>query len=235
MDAAFFVYNWKLPAYSRAFLLTVVLGSFFAYNRAFLLTVRAFLLTIELLCLQWESVSKKRPSGLEAKKLNCTSKSSSCKYKSPPPGKILQIFLSYLRAAPVYPYPKNAPNSDHSLNCPSPETKLRPWSELFFSPINAEFGVVWVWVWALLRPWAWLRPAKTENTGLGVDERALLAWRSFFGSLEVRRVRLSISGLKSGTNPETPWNALRANSEFPGFVRLEIPKRWKIKQIASPD
>ena len=32
-----------------------------------------------------------------------------------------------------------------------------------------------------------------------------------------------------------PENALRANSEFPGFVRLEIPKPWKIKQTPSPD
>ena len=32
-----------------------------------------------------------------------------------------------------------------------------------------------------------------------------------------------------------PENALRANSEFPGFVRLEIPESWKIKQIPSPD
>ena len=47
--------------------------------------------------------------------------------------------------------------------------------------------------------------------------------------LEVPRVRLSISGVKSGTN------ALRAKSEFPGFVRLEIYKPWKMKLIASPD
>ena len=40
-------------------------------------------------------------------------------------------------------------------------------------------------------------------------------------------------------NPEQirkhPGNALRANSEFLGFVRLEIPKPWKIKQIPSLD
>ena len=36
----------------------------FAYNLSFLLTIRAFLLTIELLCLQWEGVSKKHINGL---------------------------------------------------------------------------------------------------------------------------------------------------------------------------
>ena len=40
-------------------------------------------------------------------------------------------------------------------------------------------------------------------------------------------------------NPEQirkhPENALRANSEFPGLVRLEIPKPWKIKHIPSPE
>ena len=30
-------------------------------------------------------------------------------------------------------------------------------------------------------------------------------------------------------------NALRANSEFPGLVRLEIPKPWKIKCIPFPE
>ena len=52
-----------------------------------------------------------------------------------------------------------------------------------------------------------------------------------FLGLEVPRVRLSISGVKSGTDPETPGDALRANSEFPGFVRLEIPEPRKTNQI----
>ena len=39
---------------------------------------------------------------------------------------------------------------------------------------------------------------------------------------------------KIGTNPEKNGNALRANSEFPGFVRMEIPKPWKIEHIPSP-
>ena len=64
--------------------------------------------------------------------------------------------------------------------------------------------------------------------------------------LEVPQVRLSISGAKSGTNPETQYWTLKVNPsrpricaltilEFPGFVRLEIPKPWKIKQIPSPE
>ena len=31
----FFAYSWKLPAYSLAYLLTVVSGSFFAYGLSF--------------------------------------------------------------------------------------------------------------------------------------------------------------------------------------------------------
>ena len=46
MDAAFFAYSWRLPAYSGAFLLTVDDFSFFAYSWSFLLTVSAFLLTV---------------------------------------------------------------------------------------------------------------------------------------------------------------------------------------------
>ena len=46
MDAAFFAYSWKLPAYSGAFLLTVDNFSFFTYNWRFLLTALAFLLTV---------------------------------------------------------------------------------------------------------------------------------------------------------------------------------------------
>ena len=48
-----FAYNWKLPAYSGAFLLTIdnfsffaYNWSFFAYNFSFLLTVGTFLLTV---------------------------------------------------------------------------------------------------------------------------------------------------------------------------------------------
>ena len=53
--------------------------------------------------------------------------------------------------------------------------------------------------------------------------------------LEVPWVRLSISRVKDGTNPETPRKCSRSNSEFPGFARLEILKPWKIKHIPSPD
>ena len=38
MDAAFFAYTWKLPAYKRAFLLTIDHFSFFTYIGAFLFT-----------------------------------------------------------------------------------------------------------------------------------------------------------------------------------------------------
>ena len=56
----FFAYNWKLPAYSGAFLLTVVFGGFLLTARAFLLTIGDLLLRVELSCLQWESASNKQ-------------------------------------------------------------------------------------------------------------------------------------------------------------------------------
>ena len=43
---------------------TVVFRSFFVYNSSFLLTIRVCLLTVENLCLQWESVSTKHLNGL---------------------------------------------------------------------------------------------------------------------------------------------------------------------------
>ena len=46
LDAAFFTYSWKLPAYSGAFLLTVDNFSFLLTIGAFLLTILAFLLAV---------------------------------------------------------------------------------------------------------------------------------------------------------------------------------------------
>ena len=46
-DALFFAYNWKLPAYSGAFLLT--LDNFAFYNWSFLLTVGIFCLQLDFL------------------------------------------------------------------------------------------------------------------------------------------------------------------------------------------
>ena len=69
-DATVFV-CLQLEASCLHFLFIVVFGSCFAYNLSYLLTIQAFLLTVELLCLQWESTSKKHLNGLQAKKLNC--------------------------------------------------------------------------------------------------------------------------------------------------------------------
>ena len=52
------------------FLLAVVFGSFFAYSLSFFTYTLGVLLTVELLCSQKESVSKKQFNGLQAKKLN---------------------------------------------------------------------------------------------------------------------------------------------------------------------
>ena len=49
-----FAYSWKLPAYSGAFLLTVVFGSFLLTLGASLLTVGPFLLTVAALVLTVE-------------------------------------------------------------------------------------------------------------------------------------------------------------------------------------
>ena len=54
---SFFAYSWKLPAYSWAFSLTVVFGSFFCLQfELFCLQFELFLITVELLCWQWVSV-----------------------------------------------------------------------------------------------------------------------------------------------------------------------------------
>ena len=57
----------------------------FSYSWGKIFYVEAFLTTVELLCLQWESVSKKPLNGLLAKKLHCKQKSSNCKSKKLPP------------------------------------------------------------------------------------------------------------------------------------------------------
>ena len=54
----------KLPAYNGAFSLTVVFWSFFAYSWSFCAYNWSSLLTIELLCLQWESASNQHLNGL---------------------------------------------------------------------------------------------------------------------------------------------------------------------------
>ena len=59
-----FAYNWTLPAYSGAFLLTVDNLAFLLTVGASLLTVLVFLLTIGAFCLQWESASNDGLKGL---------------------------------------------------------------------------------------------------------------------------------------------------------------------------
>ena len=50
-DSAFFAYNWRLPAYSRSFSLTVVAASFVLSAGAFSPTIGAFSLAILALVL----------------------------------------------------------------------------------------------------------------------------------------------------------------------------------------
>ena len=50
----FSAYNWQLPAYNGAFLLTVVFGSFFLTIELALLTIEAF-----LLFQQWDNEPRK--------------------------------------------------------------------------------------------------------------------------------------------------------------------------------
>ena len=64
LGCSFFAYNWKLPAYSGAFILTVDNFAFLLTVGAFLLTTLAFCLQLELFCLQWESASNKGLKGL---------------------------------------------------------------------------------------------------------------------------------------------------------------------------
>ena len=87
----------------------------------------------------------------------------------------------------------------------------------------------------LYKPWISGPLRVSWNFGLNRSLLVHLGPPTVLCYLEVPRVRLSISGVKSGTNPETLRKRSQSNSEFPGFVRLEIPKHWKIKEIPSPD
>ena len=75
---------------------TGVFGNVFAYNWSFLLTAWAFLLRFELLCIQWESVSKKHLNGLQAKKLKCKQIIPTASKKTSPPN-ILGLPPSFRR------------------------------------------------------------------------------------------------------------------------------------------
>ena len=57
-------YNWKFPAYSRAFLLTVDNFSFFTYSWS---SFSFFAYGWSFFCLQWESASNKRLKGTVSK------------------------------------------------------------------------------------------------------------------------------------------------------------------------
>ena len=61
IGCGFFAYGWKLPAYSRAFLLTVDDFSFFAYSWSFF--AYSFR-QLELFCLQREGASNQGLKGL---------------------------------------------------------------------------------------------------------------------------------------------------------------------------
>ena len=67
IGCGFFAYNWKLPAYSGAFLLTVDNFSFFLTIGAFLLTALAFLLTVgaSLLIVPQGLNKKKKPINIK--------------------------------------------------------------------------------------------------------------------------------------------------------------------------
>ena len=72
-----FACSRKLPAYNRAFWLTIVFGSFLLTIRAFSLTIvfgSVFCLQLELFCLHWGSVSKKAPQRTVSKKSSTVSK-----------------------------------------------------------------------------------------------------------------------------------------------------------------
>ena len=77
----FLAYNWKLPAYSGAFLLIVDNFSFSTYNWSYFAYNFSFLAAeLELFCwYRWESASNKGLKGRQAEKLNCEQKSSNCK------------------------------------------------------------------------------------------------------------------------------------------------------------
>ena len=73
---SFSAYSWKLPAYSRASLLTVVFGSFLLQMVPFCLQLEPVYLQSKLSCLQWDGASNKHPT-------DCKQKSSTVSKEAP--------------------------------------------------------------------------------------------------------------------------------------------------------
>ena len=85
----FFAYNWKLPAYSGAFLLTVDISSFFTYSWSFFAyNFSFFSYSSSFFAYSGKVHLYQGLQGLKAKKLNCKHKSS----KHPNKNKLIGLF-----------------------------------------------------------------------------------------------------------------------------------------------
>ena len=81
---SFFAYSWMLPAYSWAFLLTVVFWSFFAYScvwELFCLQFELFNLRFELFCLQLSFFAYSGKVCLRSTSTDCEQRSSTASKK----------------------------------------------------------------------------------------------------------------------------------------------------------
>ena len=93
MDAVFFAYSWKLPAYSVAFLLTIDNFSFFAYNWSF------FAYSFSFFTYNWSFFAYSGKVRLIKALRNCKQRSLTVSKKTPTVSKKLPQFsrdLSHL-------------------------------------------------------------------------------------------------------------------------------------------
>ena len=72
----------------------------------------------------------------------------------------------------VYPYPKNTRNSDHGLSFPSPETQTMVWVSPFPNRYRVWGGLSFGPSFS--RTMVWVSFREGRNTGVGIDEWALI-------------------------------------------------------------
>ena len=119
----------------------------------------------------------------------------------------------------VYPYPKNTRNSDHGLSFPSPETQTMVWVSPFPNKYRVWGGLSFGPSFS--RTLVWVSSREGRNTGVGVDEGAL-----------IRKIRAPIK-IKSAPPPPNPppkkrgilrtWFFLQKERIFPGVHKIGAP------------
>ena len=83
-------------------------------------------------------------------------------------------FPFFVESPLVYPYPQNTRNSDHGLSFPSPETQTMVWVSCFPNKYRVWGGLSFGPSFS--RTMVWLSSREGRNTGVGVDEWALICF-----------------------------------------------------------